>query len=174
MKGSKLFWCAAVVLFLFCSSSIIYAQETSGLKIAYVDISRLFDGYGLTGEYDKTLEEKFNIYEKERNKRVEEIRDARGKLAVLKEEEKIKKEKQISQDEASLAEFDRQQQMDLRKERDSKIRDILLEIEKVIKEYAEKQNYDLILNDKVLVFSAENLDVTDDVLKLLNSKIKNK
>jgi len=44
----------------------------------------------------------------------------------------------------------------------------LLEIEKVVSDYAKKEGYDLILNDRVLIFGSDALDVTDKILEKVN------
>ena len=69
---------------------------------------------------------------------------------------------------SDLLEYDRQQKADLTKERNEKIREILLEIEKIVSDYAAAQNYSMILNDRVLIFGEKTLDVTEPILKKLN------
>ncbi|MFH1360002.1 MAG: OmpH family outer membrane protein [Candidatus Omnitrophota bacterium] len=167
MRSLKICAVMMAVIFVFYAFGA-QAQGKDEGKIAYVDIGQLFDGYSKTDSYDKMLEEKYNTYEQERTKRLEKIQDARGKLSVLKKEEKDKLEEQIKKDEASLLDFDREQQTDLKKQRDERIREILLEIEKVVREFAEKGNYSIIINDKVLIYGKETLDITEQVLKDLN------
>ena len=70
---------------------------------------------------------------------------------------------QIDEDRNALLEQDREKQTELRKQRDEAIREILLEIEKVIQDYAKNESYDLILTDKVLVFGNETLEITDQI-----------
>ena len=166
MKGSTtISLCVAVMLF-FGVCGATYAAE----KIAYVDLSRVFDEYTKTKEYDEVLSKKQQEYEAERGKRLEKLQEAQGKLALLNDKEKEKLQEQLDKDKRSLMEFDTQQQTELRRERDEKIREILLEIEKVVREFAEKGKYSLILNDKVLIYANESLEITDQVIKLLNVK----
>ena len=164
----KVFSLFLAVIFALSLTAVSYAQTT--LKIAYVDLSRVFDEYSKTGNYDETLEKKSVEYQKSRNKKLEKIQEAERKLVLLKEAEKEKLKVEINKDKNTLIEFDRQRQTDLRKERDEKIREILLEIEEVVKSYAEKDNYDIILNDRVLIYGSKTLDLTDKVLEILNKK----
>ena len=168
MKSFKI----ASVLALIVLFSAASAQAQSAGKIGYVDLSRIFDEYTKTKEYDAVLEKKHSDYQAERDKRLSKIKDAQGKLALLKAEEKAKLEADMEKDRTDLLEFDRQQQTDLRKQRDEKIREILLEIEKVVKDYAEKEKFSLILNDRVLIFGAPEINVTDPILKTLNDSYK--
>ena len=88
----------------------------------------------------------------------------------MKPDEREKLAAQINKDKKDLEEFDRQKLTDLRKERDEKVREILLEIEEVIKKYAQKEKYDIILNDRVLTYGDQSLDLTEKILEMLNSK----
>lgn len=167
MKSLRLLF---FVLFFILTLSLVsvHAQTLDGKKVGYVDLSRVFDEYTKTKEYDVVLEKKHSEYETLRNKKLDKVREEQGKLALLKEEEKVKLQETIDKDKADLLEFDRQQQTELKKQRDEKIREILLEIEKIVHDYAEKEKYGVILNDRVLIYGEKNMDLTDKVLKMLN------
>ena len=70
----------------------VYAVEQG--KIGYVDLSRLFDEYYKTKEYDKVLESKHGELEKVGKEKIEKIRESEGKLALLKEDQKKKLEEE--------------------------------------------------------------------------------
>ncbi|MCA9400476.1 MAG: OmpH family outer membrane protein [Candidatus Omnitrophica bacterium] len=144
------------------------SQALSAEKMAFVDLSRLFDEYYKTKDYDKTLETKHNEFEKDRNEKIEKIRESQGKLGLLTDEKKSEMEEEIEQLKADLIEYDRQNKTDLTKERNEKIREILLEIEKEVSDYAEKNGIDVILNDRVLIFGNPTLDLTEQILSILN------
>ena len=167
MKSLKVFSMVSILI-LSLSIGTTHAQSLDGKKIGYVDLSRVFDEYTKTKEYDAVLEKKHKEYEDVRNKKMDKIREAQGKLALLKEDEKAKLQESIEKDKADLLEFDRQQQTELKKQRDEKIREILLEIEKVVHDFAEKEKFALILNDRVLIYGEKTMDLTEKVLKLLN------
>lgn len=158
---------AAALTFLFTQGNGAQAAE---LKIGYVGLSRVFDQYQKTGDYDKVLEQKSTQYKKDRNDLLGKIQDAERKLILLKEEERAKLAEQIQKDKEGLLEFDQKRQTELRKERDDKVREILLEIEGVVKDYAQKEKYDIILNDRVLIYGSETFDLTQTILNLLNAK----
>ena len=162
-----------MVLFLIVSSPIARAQNLEG-KIGYLDLSKVFDEYGKTKEYDKILEAATKDYEKERNGKIEKLRTAQDKLALLKDEEKTKLEAEIEKQKNELLEFDRQKKTDLTKQRDEKIREILLEIEKVVRDFAEKEGYAIIFNDRVLIYGKPTGDITDKILKAMNEEYNKK
>jgi outer membrane protein len=138
-------------------------------KIGVMDLSKVFDNYQRTKEYDAVLEGKTKDYEKARNEKIDKIKDLQNKLALLKDNEKDKVNKDLDQMKNDLASFDQAQQTDLRKQRDEKIREILLEIEKVTSDFAKREKFDIILNDRVLVYGADGLDISSQVLDILNT-----
>ncbi|MBI5023811.1 MAG: OmpH family outer membrane protein [Candidatus Omnitrophica bacterium] len=167
MKVLKLLIILTAVVFLFRITPTFAEDKT---KIGYVDLSRLFDEYYKTKEYDKVLEGEHKLYEQEGKAKIEKIREAQGKLALLKEDQKKATEDEIEKMKNELQEYDRQKKTDLTKERNEKIREILLEIEKIVSGYAEQNGYSIILNDRVLIFADKGLDLTENILKNLNAK----
>ena len=134
MKILKMFMMAAVAV------AIVIAGTTSAQagKIGYVDLSRLFDEYHKTKEYDKVLEAKHSELEKIGLEKVEKIKESESKLALLKEDQKKTLEAEIETMKTEAQGFVSQEQSNLTKDRNEKIREILLEIEKVVSDYAEK------------------------------------
>ena len=158
----------SIMVFFLTAFLCTAAYAEKNIKLGYVDLSRLFDEYYKTKDYDKVLEAKHSDIEKERNVKVDKIRDAQGKLNALAEGKKKDLEQDIEKMKAEILEFDRQKTEDLTKERNEKIREILLEIEKVVSDFAEKESYSMIFNDRVLIFGDKTLNLTEDVLQILN------
>ncbi len=166
MKKITIFIVVLVFMLSFCSLGS--AQNVQ--KMAFVNLSRVFDEYHKTAKFDKVLEDKSLAYQKEHNLKLEKIQEAERRMNLLKEEERRKLAEQIQKDKNDLREFELQRGTDLRKERDDKIREILLEIEQAIKTYAEKEKYDLIFNDRVLIYGLPTLDITETIINTLNKK----
>jgi Skp family chaperone for outer membrane proteins len=133
-----------------------------------VDLSRLFDEYQKTKDYDQQLSAKQKVKEEERNKKITEIKDLQAKLALLNDKEKEKVQAQLDAKVKSLQEFDQEATADLRKQRDDLVREILKDIEKTVREYALKEKYTLIFNDRILLYGDEGFDITQPLIKILN------
>lgn len=162
----KTFKVLLVTIFILSAVATgVYAAEG---KIGYVDLSRLFDEYHKTKEYDKVLETKHGELEKIGKEKIEKIRESESKLALLKEDQKLALEEEIEALKDDAREFVNQEQTNLTKDRNEKIREILLEIEKVVSDYAAKEGYSIILNDRVLIFGDPAEDLTEDILTILN------
>lgn len=152
-----------IILGLFFFISLATAAD----KLGYADLSRLFDEYNKTKDYDKVLEEQQKAYESEREKKVNEVKQIQDTMNLLSEKEKTSKKDVLEQKVKTLQDFDRDKTQDLRKERDEKMKEILKDIEKAVSEYAKKEGYTLVFNDRVLVYQDKNLEITDGVLKIL-------
>ena len=60
----------------------------------------------------------------------------------------------------------------LKIQRDEVTKSFLVEINKILKEYAEKNNIDIIFSSKQMLIGKSNLDITDKILIEVNKKIK--
>jgi outer membrane protein len=162
-----------LLAFVFLATFNADAKPFDG-KIGFVDLSRVFNEYKKTKEYDAVLEKENTTFQEERNKMIDKIRDAQSKLALLKEDEKKKLQDDIDKQKAALLDFSRAKGTDLTKKRDEKIREILLEIEKVVSDYSKKEGYTFVLNDRVLIFGDQQMNITETVVKMLNDNYKGK
>jgi outer membrane protein len=159
---------ATFVLAIFNTASVNAQDE----KFAYVDLVKVFNDYKKTEKYDKKLEEEKTIKEKEREKSINEIKDLQDKLSIVSKDEKDKTQKQIDEKLRGLQQFDSQVQMDLRKEYSEMMQEILKEINKVVRDYAEKNKITFVFKDAALAYGKETLDITEDIIKMLNEKFK--
>jgi Skp family chaperone for outer membrane proteins len=141
-------------------------------KFAYVDLARIFSEYSKTKDYDKVLGDKQNAYETERDKMVNEIKQFQDKMNLMSDKEKEAKKADLENKIKNLQEFDRQKQTDLRKEQDEKMKELLKDINDVIKGYSEKEGYTMVFNDRVLVYQDKNLDITEKIIGLVNKGSK--
>jgi outer membrane protein len=165
MKKLALLFCAGMfVMGLFA------AKAQAADKFAYVNLTKIFGDYNKTKDYDKVLGDKENIYNNERDKKVNEIKNLQEKFNLLSDKEKESKKKDIEAKIKALQEYDRVKQTDLRKDQDEKMKDILKDIEAAIKGYAVKNGYTMVFNDRVLVYQDKSMDITEAIIKILNKK----
>jgi len=141
-------------------------------KMAYVDLSTTFDQYEKTRIYDEKLTEVQAQKEKDLEQIANEIKALEDKMSLLSVEEKAAKQKELDEKNNKLRQMSQQVLNDMRRDRDEKLKEILQDIEKAVQEYAQKNGYDYIFNDRVLLYGAANADVTQDIIDQLNSGYK--
>jgi outer membrane protein len=161
-----------VIVFISLFFAAGNALAESQGKIGYIDLSRSFDEYQKTKDFDKELEGKGDMKQDEREKLVQEIRKMREELELMNKNAREKKETDIESKIKSLQEFDQEAKTDLTKERDNMVKDILKEMSDVIKEYGEKNGYSIIVNDRVLLYGDSGMDLTNEIIKILNDRYK--
>lgn len=169
MKVIKVLGLAAV--FGFMAVGIASAKD---LKIAYVDLSRVFDNYQKTKEFDAILQKEGTAFQKERDSMVQKIQDDQSKLNLMKDAEKVKMQADIEKEKNDVVAYDKQKRTDLAKRRDDKVKEILGEIQKIVSGIAKRDDYTYVLNDRVLIYGDQDFNITDEVMKTLNDSYTKK
>ncbi|MFA6281224.1 MAG: OmpH family outer membrane protein [Candidatus Omnitrophota bacterium] len=167
MKKGIITFVTFLMICSFCSVS--YAKE---LKIGYINFLSIFNEYKKTKEYDDVLNKKTEEKEKQLKEKGAELEKMNSKLSVLKDKEKEKEQQKLESAEKDFQQLRRQSLLDLKKERDEKMKEIIDDIEKTIKDYAKKNNYDLILHGSAVLYGDKGIDITDAVLKIVNVSVK--
>ncbi|MDO8488528.1 MAG: OmpH family outer membrane protein [Candidatus Omnitrophota bacterium] len=163
---------AVVVSGVVFSLALMAASAQAADKLGYIDLSRAFSEYNKTKGYDKTLTDKEKVYTDERDKKVADLKTAQDKLNLLNDKEREAKSADLQNKVKTFQDSDRQKQADLRKEQEERMKEILKDIEVAVKKYAEKEGYTFIFNDRVLVYQTKSMDVTNQIIAILNSPSK--
>ena len=158
-----------VVLLGLIFSLVLAGSAYAADKFGYVDLSRSFSEYNKTKGYDKTLSDKEKSYTDERDKKVADLKAFQDKLNLLNDKEREAKGAELQSKVKSFQDYDKQKQTDLRKEQEERMKEILKDIEEAVKKYAEKEGYTMVFNDRVLVYQNKTMDITSQVIAILNS-----
>ncbi|MCM8800930.1 MAG: OmpH family outer membrane protein [Candidatus Omnitrophica bacterium] len=162
------FW--AVLFFYFLFLNPVFSLD----KIACVDLLRIAKEYTKAQAYNKALDDKQTAYRAEIDKKANEIRQFQDKLNLLSEKEKEAKRQELENKIKALDDFIKEKELDLRKTELENTKEILKEIEDVVKQYAEKEGYTLVLDDRSLLYRVDTLDITDKIIEILNKDYASK
>ena len=170
----KLMTIATVAVFL-CSGIIIVKdaacqEPAAGQKFGYVDLLKVFDSYGKTKEFEKSLEQKEKEKTDERKKMVDDVRKLKDELELLADKAKADKQTAIDGKIKDLQNFDMVTREELTKQRDDMLRDLLKEIDGIVAEFAKKEKYTFIFNSRFLIYGDQSIDLTDKIIEILNNK----
>ena len=166
MKAVKYLVFVLAVVFI---SSTVHAKD---LKIAYVDLGRIFDSYQKTKDYDVVLQKEGDDFQKQRDEMVNKLKDMQGKMALMKDDEKKKMTDGFDKEKNNLIDFDKNKRSELTQKRNDKVKEILQEIQKIVEGIATKEGYTYVLNDRVMVYGDKEFNLSDMVLKALNDSYK--
>ena len=144
-------------------SSNVFASE-----FVYVDLMKLFNDYDKTVEYDEALAKKQEAKEQELQTKNEKILELQEELKLLKDDARKKKEAEMAKLGGELQQEYQTALEALKKERDEKMQEVLVDIEERIADYAKDSGYTFIFKKASLAYADDTNDKTAEVLDLLN------
>ena len=173
------------VIFIFAIVSKGMCEEA---KIAVVDMEKVMKVYPEFEKGKDALKKQVREVEDERDKMLSELgkkRDSFETLAkaagnkALSDEERKKKEEQAIEIQKEMRDLDLKirktletRQKELSEEEMKIQKKIVSELREIISEYAKKKGYAIVYNSAMLMYSDEKLDVTRDILDIIEKKAK--
>jgi outer membrane protein len=166
-KLSVLFKCVALgAISLFCMANT-HAQET---KIGFVNTERIFREATPAKAAEAKIVQEFSKRDKELQDLAARLKGMSEKLdkeaAVLSESDRVKRQRELADLDKDFQRKQREFREDLNQRRNEELATVLERTNKVIKQIAEAEKYDIVFQDAV-TFSPR-IDITDKVLKALN------
>ena len=161
-----------LIFFLFCVN-YSFADD----KIVYLDINKIINeskvGVHLNEQLKKINDENIKEYKKfELDLKAEEESILKQKN-ILKEEEFTAKVNSLRKKVNNYNEMKISKNNDLKKKRDNAAGKILNSINEILKDYSVNHSISLVVDKKNIVLGKSQLDITEDILELLNKKISN-
>ncbi len=161
-----------VIIFIIIFPQVVNSND----KIVYININKIIN-QSIAGDFiNKELEKLHNINISNLNK----IKDK-----LKKEEEKILSKKNIISENEYLKQIDflkekvnnyqNEQKKMLKELNDKRVtakKELMENLNTILTNFANNNNISYILNKKNVVIAKKDLDITDDIIILLNQKIK--
>ncbi len=146
------------------------AAQTADLKIGFVNTERVFRDSQQAVKAQKKLEKEFQSRDQEIQKTIKQARDLQTYLEkeglTLSETDRTKKQRELANISRDLQHSQREFREDLNQRRNEEFASVQERARKAIVEIAEKEKFDLIVEN--VVYASARVDVTDRVLKLLD------
>jgi len=161
---------AALVVALTASLPISYASANDALKVGYVNTQRIFRDAPTAVKAAKKIEAEFSKRDQDlqqMSKQLQTMQESLEKNAVtMAESERRTKEKELNEQSREFQRKQREFREDLNLRQNEENAAIIEKANKAIKQLAESEKYDLIVQDVVWV--SPKLDVTDKIIKALS------
>ena len=169
MKHVKAMWGVALVLALAAVGA--QAQDS---KIGYINTQRITTESGPAKAAQTKLEQEFS-------KRQKELADQQVALKTMSERferdaptltetQRVTRQKEFAEQSRDFQRKQREFQEDLNGRRNEELQQVLDKANKAVKQVAEAEKYDLVIQE--VVYSNTRHDITEKVLKILNSGAK--
>jgi len=159
---------AGVLLGGLLVSAQVQAQE---FRIGFVSTDRIFKEASTAKEAQAKLEQEFSKCEKELVDQGATLKSMADKFEreapTLAEGQRATRQKQLVEQDRDFQRKRREFQEDLNSRKNEELQQVLERANKVVKQVAEAEKYDLVLQEAVYVNPKH--DITDKVIKVLNS-----
>ncbi len=146
----------------------VTAQE---LKIGYVNSERVLREATPAKAAQTKLEAEFSKRERELTDQATKLKAAADKLEkdapTLAESERTRRQRELVEQDRDLQRKRREFQEDLNQRRNEELAGVVERANRVIRQIFDQEKYDVILQE--VVFAGPRVDITDKVIKVLNS-----
>ena len=168
-RSMKLFF----ALLLACASSIAVSAQAQELKIGYVNSERVVRESEIAKRSQAKLEAEFGKREKDLNDQNAALRAQAEKLDrdshTLSEAEKTRRQRELVELDRDLQRKHREFQEDLTQRKNEELSSIAERANRTIKAIGESEKYDLILQDQLVIYFSNRVDLTKKVIDSLNA-----
>ena len=145
------------------------AQDAS--RIGFVNTERILRDAAPAKSAQQKLEQEFSKRDKELQDMAARLKSLGERLdrdaAVTSESERQKRQRELAEAEKEYQRKQREFREDLNQRRNEELSQVIDKANRVIKQIAEQEKYDLILQEAV--FASPRIDITDKVLRALGN-----
>ncbi len=158
----------AAALTLVAGTSL--AAQAQELKVGFVSTERIFRDAAPAKAATAKLEQEFSKRDKDIQELAAKLKSAAEKLdkdaPVLSDAERAKRQRELAEMDKDFQRRQREFREDLNQRRNEELAIVLEKANKVIKQLAEAEKYDIVFQEAV--YFSPRVDITDKVLKALN------
>tara|TARA_A100001011_G_scaffold323634_1_gene345647 strand:- start:17 stop:541 length:525 start_codon:yes stop_codon:yes gene_type:complete len=165
-----------ILLFLILSFFLLSTKVTYSENLAYIDIDFIMNnslaGKSITNNLEKSFKGENDKLNNLENELKEKEKNLVSQKNLLKEDE-FKKKVEILKKEINSYKDNRKKllkEFNSKKIESTKI--LLSKINPILADYSKENSIDIIFQKKNIVIGKKNLDITKDIINILNSKVK--
>jgi outer membrane protein len=144
------------------------------LRIGFVNTERILRESSAAKAAQQKLEQEFSRRDKELKDTAARIRELSERLerdvTVLSDADRTRRQRDIAEQEREFQRRQREFREDLNQRRNEELASVIERANRVIKQIAEAEKYDVILQEAV--YASPRIDVTEKVLRALNGAAK--
>ena len=157
------------LVFLF--GALALAAHADDFRVGFVNTDRIFREANTAKAAQAKLEQEFSKREKDLNAQGDALKAASDKFEreapTLSESQRAARQKQLVDQDRDFQRKRREFQEDLNSRKNEELQQVLDRANRVVKQVAEQEKYDVILQEAVYVNPKH--DITDKVIRALNA-----
>jgi len=168
MKKIKIFLFSLTLIFLINN---LYADMPHYLDFKYI-LNNSVAGKKAQDNLQKKLKDGINSLNKKEKSLQEEEKKMIQQKKVISQEEYVKKVNDLRKKVSSLRTERNTLLEKISKDRSKARNELLKNLNPIIKDYMQEKKIRLVVDKKNIILADEKLDITKDIIKILNSKLK--
>lgn len=161
--------CVLAWLCLLVPAAAVQAQDA--LRIGLVNTERILRESNAAKAAQQKLEQEFSRREKDLQEAAARLKQLSEKLerdaSVLSDSDRQRRQREFTDQDKDFQRKQREFREDLNQRRNEELAAVIERANKVIRQMAEQEKYDLILQEAV--YASPRIDITDKVLRALNA-----
>ena len=169
-SSKSLQWVLAAIALVF-SAPQVFAQDV-GTRVAVVNSEKVFNESNLAKAMQTRLQNEFTKRQNDLRDSAQKIQTAAEKLdrdaAVMNEAERVRRQRELADQDRELQRKQREFTEDLNQRTFEERAKIAEKANAVLRQIAEQRKLDIIVQEAA--FASPKADITDDVIKALNSQ----
>jgi outer membrane protein len=169
-QSSKWIQCGLIAVSSLISLPSALAQD-AGTRVAAVNVEKVFNESNMAKASQTKLQNEFTKRQNEIRDSAQKIKSAAEKLdrdsAVMSEAERSRRQRELADQDRELQRKQREYTEDLNQRNFEERAKIAEKANQALKQIAEQRKIDVIIQDPA--YANPKVDVTDDVIKALNS-----
>lgn len=163
----------AWLVFLLGALALAFQARAEDFRVGFVNTDRIFREANTAKAAQAKLEQEFSKREKDLNDLGAALKAASEKFEreapTLSESQRAQRQKALIDQDRDFQRKRREFQEDLNARKSEELQQVLDRANRVVKQVAEQEKYDLILQEAVYI--NPKYDITDKVIKALNASI---
>ena len=172
IKKTTVFLATCTFAASFAAFVPVVAHAQQDLKVGFVSTERIFRDAAPAKAATAKLEQEFSKRDKDLQELAARLKSTAEKLdkdaPVIGDAERTKRQRELAEMDKDFQRRQREFREDLNQRRNEELAVVLEKANKVIKQLAEAEKYDIVFQEAV--YFSPRIDITDKVLKALNGK----
>ena len=161
---------------LFVPFAVFAKEQATKLKVVYVSVNEAVEKTGEQAKMRKTLEKERNRIQQLIRKKSEgfskEAVRIRKEMAVLSDDEKVKKYESIQKMQLAMEQFVKGKEMEFQKKEADLRNSVISRVKKVVASVAKKAKVDVVRNKDGTLWVHSKLDLTNKVVNQYKKQYK--
>jgi outer membrane protein len=149
----------------------VFCAQADEIRIGFINTDRIFKEANTAKQAQTKLEQEFSKREKDLEASGSSLKSAVEKFEreapTLSESQRLARQKQLGEQDRDVQRKRREFQEELNARKNEEFQQVLERANRVIKQVAEAEKYDLVLQEAVYINPKH--DITDKVLKVINA-----